>query len=147
MGERREDDHIDAIFCSDMQRSYKTAEIAFAGRNIPIFQDKRLRECDYGALTQHSKAEVDQEKARRVTEPFPGGESYEQTTARIKSFLDDLGGKYAGKRVMIIGHRATQYGLEHLLEGVPLAQTVTAPWKWQPGWTYHRNLFGTLTNK
>jgi len=37
---------------------------------------------------------------------------------------------------MIIGHRATQYGLEHWIKGVPIKDVVTASWKWQPGWKY-----------
>ena len=83
---------------------------------------------------------MDAEKPRRITEPFPGGESYTQTTARMKSFLDDLRRDYAGKRVMVIGHRATQYGLEHVLNGVPLEKLFSPEaldaWKWQPGWVY-----------
>lgn len=36
------------VFCSDLRRSYKTAEIAFGGRDdILIHKDPRLRECDY----------------------------------------------------------------------------------------------------
>ena len=37
---------------------------------------------------------------------------------------------------MVIGHRATQYALEHWITGLPLEQVIPAPWKWQPGWTY-----------
>lgn len=37
---------------------------------------------------------------------------------------------------MVIGHRATQYGLEHWVKGVTVKEAVTALWKWQPGWTY-----------
>lgn len=135
MGERYKDDHFDAIFCSDLQRSYKSAEIAF-GNKFPIIQDARLRECDYGDLTQHPSSEVDPEKPKRITEPFPNGESYEQTSEHMKSFLQDLLKDYDGKRVMVIGHRATQYGLEHWIKGLPLAEVIPAPWKWQPGWTY-----------
>lgn len=64
------------------------------------------------------------------------GESYEQTSARMKAFLQDLLRDYGGKRVMIIGHRATQYGLEHWIKGLPLEQVIPAPWKWQAGWMY-----------
>ena len=37
---------------------------------------------------------------------------------------------------MVIGHRATQYGLEHWINGIPLEKVISAPWQWQPGWEY-----------
>ena len=40
------------------------------------------------------------------------------------------------KKVMIIGHRATQYGLENLILGKPLEEVIPALWSWQPGWKY-----------
>ena len=135
MGERYKDDSFDAIFCSDLQRAYKSAEIAF-GSKFKIIQDARLRECDYGDLTQHPSEEVDGEKLNRIEAPFPNGESYQQTTARMKSFLEDLAKDYVDKKVMIIGHRATQYGLDHLINKVPLEQLVSTKFKWQPGWEY-----------
>lgn len=136
LGERYKGQRFEAIFCSDLQRSYKTAEIAFEGRNFPIIQDARLRECNYGDLTQHPSAEVDPEKLRRITVPFPNGESYEQTSKRMKELLQELPARYEGKKVMIIGHRATQYGLEHWIQGVPLHDAIAALWKWRPGWEY-----------
>lgn len=135
MGERYKDDNFDAIFCSDLLRSYKSAEIAF-GNKFAIIKDARLRECDYGDLTRHPSEEVDPEKPKRIKEPFPNGESYEQTSERMKNFLQDLLRDYNGKKVMIIGHRATQYGLEHWIKGLPLDEVIPAPWKWQPGWVY-----------
>jgi broad specificity phosphatase PhoE len=135
MGKRYDSQQFGTIFCSDLQRSYITAELAF-GSKYPIVQDKRLRECDYGELTQADKKIMDAEKAQHISQPFPGGESYEQTCARMADFLADLRKNYAGKRVLIIGHRATQYGLEHSILGKPIAEVVTAPWKWQPGWRY-----------
>lgn len=135
LGIRRKDEKFDAIFCSDLQRSYKTAEIAF-GDKFPIIKDQRLRECDYGDLTQHPSEIVDKEKPKRIKMPFPNGESYEQTSQRMKEFLQDLVKNYQNKKVMIIGHRATQYGLEHLIKGIPLEQVIPTPWTWQPGWVY-----------
>lgn len=79
---------------------------------------------------------MDAEKPRRITMPFPDGESYGQTAERMRAFLQDLLCFHDGQTVLIIGHRATQYGLEHWINGVPLEQAVTAPWKWRAGWTY-----------
>jgi len=135
MGERYKDDHFDAIFCSDLQRAYKSAEIGF-GNKWPIVKDARLRECDYGDFTQRPSEEVDKEKPKRLEVPFPNGESYKQTTDRMRLFLEDLKRDYDGKRVMIIGHRATQYGLEHLIKGVAMEELVRAKFKWQEGWGY-----------
>ena len=136
LGKRYQNDDFQAIFCSDLLRSYKTGEIAFKDRSWPIIRDARLRECDYGQLAQHPSAEVDPEKPKHVNTPFPSGESYQQAAVRMGEFLDDLREHYDGEKVMIIGHRATQYGLEHWLKGVSVTDAVTAPWKWQPGWTY-----------
>ncbi len=135
MGERYKDSHFDVIFCSDLQRSYKTAEIAFENR-LPVIKDARLRECDYGDLTQQPSEIVDKEKPQRINVPFPNGESYAETTLRMKSFLEDLLKNYDGKKVLIIGHRATQYGLDNLINGVPLEKLVSKKFIWQPGWTY-----------
>lgn len=136
LGERNTDEDFAAIFCSDLQRSYKTAEIAFTGRGIPIFKDKRLRECDYGEYERKPSQIVDSLKPEYISKPFPGGQSYEQTTALVKDFLNGLLKKYDGKQVLIVGHRATQYALENLIIGVPIKDAVLAPWAWQPGWVY-----------
>jgi hypothetical protein len=54
----------------------------------------------------------------------------------MKSFLKDLKKNYDGKRVMIIGHRATQYGLENIINKISLEKLVSIHFKWQPGWKY-----------
>jgi hypothetical protein len=41
-----------------------------------------------------------------------------------------------GQRIVVIGHRATFYALEHLIRGIPLLEVMTAPWRWQPGCSY-----------
>lgn len=135
LGERRKVEHFDAIFCSDLQRSFKTAEIAY-GNRFPIIKDKRLRECNYGDLTRRPAKEIDAQKVLHLNKPFPNGESYEQTSERMKDFLKDLKKNYEGKKVMIIGHRATQYGLELWINGVDLKTLIITPFKWQPGWEY-----------
>lgn len=135
LGIRYKENNFDAIFCSDLRRSYDTARIAF-GDNKNIIKDGRLRECNYGDLNGHPKQEVESNKEKFIEFPYPNGESFLQTSHRMKSFLDDLKINFSNKKVLIIGHRATQYGLEHWLNSVPLKQAVSAPWQWQPGWIY-----------
>lgn len=137
LGSRYVHTPFDAVFCSDLSRAYRTAEIAFEGCGVPIIQDARLRECDYGEWTRRPSVDIEAERINRITVPFPGGESYAQTSLRMLNFLNEISQTYDGKTIMIIGHRATQYGLERWINAVPLKESVTAPWSWQPGWTYH----------
>ena len=135
LGKRYADQMLTAIFCSDLERSYKTAEIAF-GDTYPIIKDARLRECNYGSMNGAPKQEVEAYKATAITTPYPDGESYADTSKRMKAFLEDLSKNYDGKTVIIIGHRATQYGLEEWIKNVPLKEAVLASWQWQAGWEY-----------
>jgi broad specificity phosphatase PhoE len=135
LGERRRDDGIAAVFASDLGRAVETAEIAFRDSGIPIHYDSRLRECNYGELNGMPSAQLEAERSRRIDEPYPGGESYRQVVVRVRDFLDDLPAEYDGKRILLIGHSATRWALDHLLTGTPLEQVV-GPFEWQEGWTY-----------
>ena len=136
MGVRYAATEIDAIFCSDLQRSYRTAEIAFSGRAIPIIKDRRLRELDYGDWTGVPMETVLAARDQRVTIPFPSGESYAHAAARMRAFLTDLLRTYDGKTVILIGHRATHYGLEYWINQVPLEEVVNERRAWTPGQVY-----------
>jgi broad specificity phosphatase PhoE len=80
--------------------------------------------------------EIDAVRPGRVDEPYPGGESYRDVVARVESFLGDLSPRLDGARVLLIGHAATRWALDHLLLGVPLEDLVPAPFDWQEGWSY-----------
>ena len=136
LGERRRRDDYAAVYCSDLARAVRTAEIAFGGRGISIVPDARLRECDYGALTRQPAADIEAMRARCIAEPFPGGESYQQCVARVSAWLADAAAAHPGGDVLVIGHRATFYALEHLLCRLPLETVIAASWCWRPGWTY-----------
>jgi alpha-ribazole phosphatase/probable phosphoglycerate mutase len=136
LGERRRDDRIDAVFSSDLARAVETAEIAFGATDTPVFLDWRLRETDYGELNGAPADAIAAERARRVDFPFPGGESYHDAAGRVASFLGDLRGGCSGERILLIGHTATRWALDHLLEGRPLEEVVAAPFDWREGWEY-----------
>jgi broad specificity phosphatase PhoE len=136
LGERRRADSLSAVFTSDLGRAIETAELAFAGSDIPVHQDWRLRECNYGELNGSPVAEIDALKPSRIDEPFPGGESYLQVVERTRSFLNDLLPERDGSRVLLIAHSANRWALQHLLLGVPLEEVIGAPFDWQEGWEY-----------
>lgn len=78
---------LDAIFCSDLQRAVKTAVPTSNELHLPIYADKRLRECDYGDFTGKPGEVIEAERVKRIAEPFTNGESYEQCIKRMDDFL------------------------------------------------------------
>ncbi|MDQ3099184.1 MAG: histidine phosphatase family protein [bacterium] len=136
LGERNNELPLDRIYTSDLKRAYKTATIAFENRNIPIHKDARLREWDYGDMTQHPKIEVESERINRISTPFPNGESLIQATTRVGDFLGELLHYHDFENIFIIGHRATRFGLEHWIKHRSLEDLITENYQWQPAWTY-----------
>lgn len=136
LGKRRRRDSIRAVFTSDLRRAVETAEIAFGDTPIPIFHDWRLRECDYGERNGAPREEIESTRRAHLDRPYPGGESWRQATRRVKRGLDDLGDRWSSCRVLVIGHMATRWALEHYANDVPLEDLPGAPFTWQPGWEY-----------
>jgi 2,3-bisphosphoglycerate-dependent phosphoglycerate mutase len=136
MGRRRRDDGIAAVFTSDLARAVQTASIAFDGAAVPVLHDWRLRECDYGDRSGMPSAEMHAGQRRHLDEPYPGGESWRQAVARVGRFLGDLPLRWDGQRILVIGHIATRWGLQHLIDGVPLEDLVGREFVWQEGWEY-----------
>src|ERR1700753_397510 len=54
---------VDALYVSDLKRAVQTAQF-FCGKlpGIPYFEDSRLRERDFGALTGHDRQKIDWDK-------------------------------------------------------------------------------------
>jgi broad specificity phosphatase PhoE len=136
LGSRRGADGISTVYTSDLARAVETVAVAFAGTRLPVRHDARLRECNYGQLNGSPVALVEAERARRVNDPFPGGESYRDVVRRMRAFLGDTARIHDGERVLVVGHSATRWALEHLLQGIPLEDLVVAPFDWREGWEY-----------
>lgn len=130
---------FDIVFCSDLKRAVDSAKLTW-GYSIPIVQDKRLRECNYGDLTQHQSGEM--ESFDCINNRFPNGESYPDVEKRMRSFLGDLKKNHVGKKVAIVAHKAPQLALDVILEGKTWEQAMQEDWRlknpkeWKPGWDY-----------
>ncbi|HEY0417229.1 MAG TPA: histidine phosphatase family protein [Gaiellaceae bacterium] len=132
LGARRRADRLDAVYSSDLHRAVETARIAFPDAELPVRLDWRLRECDYGELNGMPRARLDQARVAHVERPWPGGESWRQAVYRVSSFLDEL----AGGRVLVIGHVATRWALEHRAHGRSIDELAREEFEWRPGWEY-----------
>ena len=138
--DQTKDKHFDVVFCSDLQRAVKSAELAWGGM-YPIIPDARLRECNYGTLNAAPSAIVEpMQEEECIEKPFPEGESYEDVKARIADFLEFLKQNYDGKSVAIVGHKAPQLALDVLLKDKTWKQALAEDWRktkaWRPGWEY-----------
>ncbi|MEU8820702.1 histidine phosphatase family protein [Actinoplanes sp. NPDC048796] len=134
LGARRRDDGIAAVFTSDLRRATETAEIAFGDSPIPVLYDWRLRECDYGTLNGTPAATL--HKGDHLDVPFPGGESWRQAVHRNGRFLSDVPTRWNDTRILVIGHVATRWSLDHLINGIPLEELAATDFAWREGWEY-----------
>jgi alpha-ribazole phosphatase/probable phosphoglycerate mutase len=136
LGDRRRQDGIAAVFTSDLQRAVETAEIAFVGSGIPVHQDSRLRECDYGELNGMPVSRLEVERPGHIDDPFPGGQSYRQVVEQTRDLLSELATGWDGQRVLLVSHSANRWALDCLLGGARLEELVGMPFGWQEGWEY-----------
>ena len=82
--------------------------------------------------------------AKDTAPPRPAGrrqqhaarQSWRQAVARVGRFLGDLPLRWDGRRILVIGHVATRWGLDHLIGGVPLEDLIEQDFAWQEGWEY-----------
>jgi broad specificity phosphatase PhoE len=135
LGERFKDIKIDLVCYSDLKRAVDTIKIAF-GDKYPVISDERLRELNYGDFTSKPAKIVGAMKMNAIKESFPNGESYEQAMVRNHEFYNELKQKYPDKTILVVGHRATQYGLD-TLTGKTIEQCISVSFKWQPYWEYN----------
>lgn len=131
LGERRRAGGFAAVVSSDLGRSVETVEIACAGWDVPVLLDWRLRETDFGTLNGAPTAAV---QAVAWADRFPGGESRGAAVARVDGALDDIAERWAGQRVLVVGHLSAWWALERRGRGASLP--LPAPMAWGEGWTY-----------
>jgi len=133
------DKKFDFVFCSDLKRAIDSAELSF-GDKLPIKQDKRLRECNYGDYNGQPSKIVEPLQEKAITKKFPNGESYEDVKIHINEFLKFLKENYKDKHIAIVAHKAPQLVLDVLLKNMNWEQSFDNDWRkrkaWQPGWEY-----------
>jgi len=135
LGEIFKDIKLDLICTSDLKRAVDSVKIAFKEK-YQIIIDARLRELNYGDFNGKPSEVVEKMKIKHINKPFPNGESYEQAVARAQEFYNELKIKNPNSTVLVVGHRATQYGFD-MMAGKKLEELLSVKFKWQPYWEYN----------
>jgi alpha-ribazole phosphatase len=101
-----------AIYSSDLQRAYATAQAIAGDRRQPVTVDPRLREANLGVWEGMVVADIMHEYpdawAWRQRDPVharpPGGESLLELAARVAAAVDDLAERHAGGPLLVVAH-------------------------------------------
>ena len=112
LARRLADEPLDAVYASDCERAWRTAEIAVAGRGLRVVQDPAWREIGYGAWEGHTPEEIEARwpglYARRREDPDsvapPGGETRLQLQERLLGAVERLRRDHPSQRVLVVTH-------------------------------------------
>ena len=112
LGQRLAATPIDIVYTSDLGRAWRTAELAMAGRNIPIVRDSVWREVQYGAWEGLTRVEVKarypdlwrQRASDKAGVAPPGGESLLQLQERVLHALTAMWRDHRPQSVLIVTH-------------------------------------------
>jgi broad specificity phosphatase PhoE len=111
LAERLDGQKIDAVYASDLERSWETAHIIAVKRELIVASEPRLRELKFGVLegltfdeAQVQYPEMIAAWLKDFNQPPEGGETIELFNARIISVLDELKQKHDDQVVLLVGH-------------------------------------------
>jgi alpha-ribazole phosphatase len=124
--ERLAAERIDAIYSSNLKRARLTAEIIAARYGLPVVTCPELREVDFGVLEGLTFEEISSAYpdvaerwiSRDPSLEYPGGESNQEFTGRVASFLPRLEAHDTGSSILIVAHSGVLRTLICQLMGV-----------------------------
>lgn len=124
LAERLSGQRFDALFSSDLQRAYQTAEAIAAAVGLPIHALRVLREIHMGEWEGKLLAEVSQGYTQNKSPHSKpqGGESVAQVAARLAQAADSICRAHPGGRVLVVSHGLALATLVCQARSIPLEQ-------------------------
>ncbi len=114
MARRLEDTPVDAIYSSDLERTYASARIIAAGRDIEIATSPDLREFSFGEWEGLTDAEIEARQPGALTDRLsagneafaaPGGENTWQVLERVRRFCKRTAERHdPSDDILVVGH-------------------------------------------
>lgn len=125
-----ENERPEVVLTSPYLRARHTADLAVAAAALGDAErliDERLREREFGILDRLTPQGVgerhpEQAEFRRILGKFyhrpPGGESWCDMILRLRSALDTIALRHAGRRVLVVTHEVVVLCFRYLLENM-----------------------------
>ena len=137
LGQALAEDTIDAIYSSDLQRAFATAQAIGEACGVTVTAEPQLRERHFGHLQGQTWAEIEThwpEEARlwRGRDPHwqpEGGESLMVLRERIAACVHRLAAQHVGEQIVLVAHGGVMDVLYRLATGLE----IQAPRTWQLG--------------
>jgi len=115
IAKRLQNEKIDAVYASTLQRAFQTGEAIAAKHNLGVTGMDALREVNYGDWEGLSEDDIAREHAdlwrARVEDPWnvapPHGESYSMLWARLEPAWTQIIRDNEGKTVVVVGHNGS----------------------------------------
>ncbi len=109
---------IDAVWCSDLRRAARTAEIIATHHGLTPRVEPGLRERDAGEWTGLTRVEIEAAWPGMLTRHArpPGFETDHSLLARLVPLLQKIGAEHDGQRVVAVTHGGIVRALERHLE-------------------------------
>lgn len=116
-----ENEEIDLIICSPLNRTKQTAEIIKGNKNIPIICDNGLIERDFGEFEGLNKANFDFEGfwSYKNNYKYEKAENIEEFFNRIYNFLDRIKIEYSDKKILLVAHGGVSIPVNCYFNGIP----------------------------
>lgn len=111
-GEQLEARPWDRLLMSDLGRVQETGQLVNATLGLPMFNDSRLREQDWGEwsgwtfpdLFSRQQEDVQQQEQRGWEFTPPGGESRSEVLQRSEEALLDAHNRWPGENILVVCH-------------------------------------------
>jgi probable phosphoglycerate mutase len=97
-------EQFDAVYASNLARAKETAEIAAAGRGLPVREVAELRERHFGTWEGLTDADIRARFPESRTGPWGDGETQDEMSARVVAALHEIATGHRGATVLVLTH-------------------------------------------
>jgi len=115
LARRLSDEPIDAIYASDLQRAWETAEAIAGLHGLAVQPEPRLREIAFGDWEGLTTGEIEEASPGSIVawrddprhSPPPGGECLDQVMGRVGAAVADIAADHQDETVLVVAHGGT----------------------------------------
>lgn len=115
--------NLDRIIASNADRALKTASLINATLQVPLVEDARLKEQDWGEWTGKTLKQIKKEVPKLLAEKEaagwefcpPGGEDRDSVWTRSQKALQEAAKKWPGTKILVVTHEGVIKSLVYRL--------------------------------